>query len=254
MAGRVLPGTLGTQNADDVTIGKLTIEANTFLALIISAIEQASTIRVDVARNNANGAVIGSRFARYLSSAESAIQNNDRILRLSADGFDGTDYKTGSYVDFRAGTTWSGTDNEGYIRIGVVPSGATTPSIVAEFIDEALFMQNVSGAPAAITGAAGLFCDAGEMKVIDASGNITQISPHDPKLGWRRKFRRKQRKHVHMMTDETPLEYRERDIDGALKWIEAQSGETFLHTKQKSAGQTAREKIIARRTRLRRRR
>lgn len=42
-----------------------------------------------------------------------------------------------------------------------------------------LRLYNVTGIPAAETGAAHIFADSGEMKVQDENGNVTTISPHD---------------------------------------------------------------------------
>jgi len=76
-------------------------------------------------------------FWRSRQSGSGAVQNNDLLGRISAIGYDGTDWSSGSRVriNLRAAQNWSSTAHGTKLDVEVTPTGSTTP-VTAVTIDE----------------------------------------------------------------------------------------------------------------------
>jgi len=76
-------------------------------------------------------------FWRSRQSGSGAVQNNDLLGRISAIGYDGTDWASGSRVriNLRAAQNWSSTAHGTKLDVEVTPTGSTTP-VTAVTIDE----------------------------------------------------------------------------------------------------------------------
>jgi len=92
----------------------------------------------------------------------------------------------GNSNSFMVGYMNSSSDStpEFYVEDGGVGIGNTSPAYELE-ISGAVMLEDTS-TPSYASGHSGIFSSSGELYSIDAAGNTTQISPHDPETGeWR---------------------------------------------------------------------
>jgi hypothetical protein len=97
-------------------------------------------------------------------------------------GHDGSVWAIGSAMQGVFKTLWSGTSHEAEMWFSVTPTGATA-NVTAMKIqsDNSVFHANMTKGYVTPVAGALIFATNGEMCVVDASGNRTQISPHNDK-------------------------------------------------------------------------
>lgn len=142
--------------------------------------------------------------SRGTHASPTGVVENDRLLTLRAEGHNGTDFYAGARIDFVATDNWSGATRGSRIRITVNEDGTATAryfDVEGAFVaplannvsalgtttrrwaglyyqDNGLRGYNAGSTPSAVSGSAVLYVSAGELRVIDQSGNNTLLSPH----------------------------------------------------------------------------
>jgi hypothetical protein len=196
---------IGADTPSSGVFTNLSILANTFLGFLLTGDGQNSVMRGDIYRDASNGLSIGSRFARGSVASQAAVQSGDRALRLVAEvaNGNGTDFVEIGKIDYIASENASASQNGGRMVLGVVSAGDTSITDVLRIENEAvnpadlgvttlgtafrrwgtiygeeeITLYNASAEPSAVTGAAHLFAESGNMFTKGTSGK-QQLSSH----------------------------------------------------------------------------
>ena len=219
---------------DDASSDKFKIAeftANVFVAdrFVISKgggvwISSSFTVETEAAANihytqyGSNGAL---RLERALGTAAlpTAIDAGGRALGVVAfRGYTGSGFASSSEIRGISDESFSGTQRGGRLEIWTTPMGSTTTAIALTVMhNRSLKLADVSGAPTAAASSSHIYSQAGEMKVMDAAGNVTTISPHNPQFV---KAEGRVSDYVHKEHNIFTGDNIELDIWGALELIE----------------------------------
>jgi hypothetical protein len=195
----------GRYDSDIVQASKLTLNLN---AAALPAPPTDTTLHIgqlDATGNRflvdsfAQNGTIGFRRGNNTAASPSALAANDTIGFFSGLGHNGTAYTTASSVaiTFNAAEAWGASANGTYITLGTTPIGSTSRAERARVTDVGnikiagtatrattegtnhLDIFDGTAPVGTLANGISLYSTAGELRVMDAAGNATLLSPHD---------------------------------------------------------------------------
>jgi hypothetical protein len=120
---------IGVANEQEVTIAGTTY--NLHLAVHDEGVTDVTAALHKHSDTAASGAILEGARSRGSEDAETIVQSGDDVLRISAIGFDGTDYERAGEIRVRVDGTPGNNDMPGRIELLTTPDGSATPVIRA---------------------------------------------------------------------------------------------------------------------------
>lgn len=175
---------------------------NPVAQLHVQRITVAASVLVDTYRDSAAGSNFVGRSARGTNPLAPTISvDGDTVFSIAARGYDGTGFPNSSRISFKLDGTIGAASTPGRIIFETAPAGSTTVIERGQFGPEGNLKIGGSAKRATTEGSQQLvlfdggaptgtlangvshYSSAGEAWVMDAAGNGTQLSPHDPRTG-----------------------------------------------------------------------